>query len=72
MQPFKSNIVKQIETIPEGRIFTFADITFPRDKFANMAGRHLLLTKEPKTNCGGRGGDYKPKTTKLGWGELVV
>jgi predicted transcriptional regulator of viral defense system len=34
---FKSDILKQVERIPEGKIFTFSDIVFPMEKFANLA-----------------------------------
>jgi len=72
MQSFKSNIVKQIETIPEGRIFTFADITFPRDKFANVAVILSQLTKEQKLIRVERGAYYRPKQSSLGLGLLPV
>ncbi|MCE5226441.1 MAG: hypothetical protein LLG05_11375 [Porphyromonadaceae bacterium] len=72
MQSFKSNIVKQIETIPEGRIFTFADIAFPMDKFANVAVILSQLTKEQKLLRVERGAYYRAKQSSLGLGLLPV
>ena len=72
MQSFKSNIQRQIELIPEGKIFTFKDLTFPISKFANVA---VILSELSKTNKLARiekGAYYKPKKSSLGLGYLPV
>ncbi|GHV10249.1 hypothetical protein FACS1894162_3360 [Bacteroidia bacterium] len=72
MQSFKSDIQKQIDTIPEGKIFTFSELVFPRTKFANVA---VILSNLAKTNKLARiekGAYYKPKQSNLGLGTLPV
>jgi hypothetical protein len=48
MQSFQPNIQKQIELIPEGKIFTFKDIDFFLSNFANVAVILSCLSKENK------------------------
>ncbi|MDR1054483.1 MAG: DUF6088 family protein [Prevotellaceae bacterium] len=72
MQSFKSNILKKIEAIPEGKIFTFGDISFPVTKFANVAVILSNLTKENKLVRVERGAYYRPKLSNLGLGFLPV
>jgi hypothetical protein len=72
MESFKSNILKQIENITEGKIFTFSDISFPIAKFANVAVILSNLTKENKLVRVERGAYYRPKLSNLGLGFLPV
>ncbi|MDR2651593.1 MAG: DUF6088 family protein [Prevotellaceae bacterium] len=72
MQTFKSDIQKQIELIPEGKIFTFDDLVFPLSKVANVAVILSGLFKENKLARIERGAYYKPKQSSLGLGYLPV
>ena len=72
MKSFKSNIIKQIELIPEGKIFTFADLDFPIEKFANVAVIISMLSKEKTLVRVGKGAYYRPKQSSLGLGVLPV
>ncbi len=72
MESFKSDIHKQIEKIPEGRIFTFADLVFPIAKFANVAVILSNLAKAGKLARIEKGAYYKPKPSSLGLGNLPV
>ncbi|MDR1984580.1 MAG: DUF6088 family protein [Prevotellaceae bacterium] len=72
MISFKSDILKQIERIPEGKIFTFRDITFPMAKFANIAVILSELSKEGQLVRFEKGAYYRPKQSSLGLGILPV
>ena len=72
MESFKSDIRRQIELIPEGKIFTFKDIVFPVSKFANVAVILSGLSKENKLARIEKGAYYKPKQSILGLGYLPV
>jgi hypothetical protein len=72
MESFKANIYKQIEKIPEGRIFTFNDLAYPLPKFANVAVILSHLTKEKKLKRVEKGAYFKPKLSSLGFGYLPV
>jgi hypothetical protein len=72
MQSFKSDILKKIEAIPEGKIFTFSNISFPVAKFANVAVILSNLAKENKLVRVERGAYYRPKLSNLGLGFLPV
>ena len=72
MKSFKSNIIKQIELIPKGKIFTFADLDFPIEKFANVAVIISMLSKEKTLVRVGKGAYYRPKQSSLGLGLLPV
>ena len=72
MKSFKSNIIKQIEFIPEGKIFTFADLDFPIEKFANVAVIISGLSKEKKLVRVEKGAYYRPKQSSIGLGVLPV
>ena len=48
MKSFKSEIISQIDIIPEGKIFTFSNLDFPMEKFANVAVVLSDLSKEKK------------------------
>jgi hypothetical protein len=72
MESFKSDIQRQIELIPEGKIFTFNDLAFPLSKFANVAVILSGLSKENKLARIEKGAYYKPKQSSLGLGYLPV
>jgi hypothetical protein len=72
MQSFKSDIQKQIDLIPEGKIFTFKDLAFPLSKFANVAVVLSELSKANKLSRIEKGAYYKPKQSSLGLGNLPV
>ena len=72
MDTFKSNIHKQLDRIPEGRIFTFDDLVFQSPKFAQVAVILSNLTKEKKLIRIEKGAYYKSKSSSLGLGYLPV
>ena len=72
MKSFRSNIIKQIETIPEGKIFTFTDLDFPVEKFANVAVILSELAKGKKLARVEKGAYYRPKQSSLGLGVLPI
>lgn len=72
MKSFRSNIIKQIETIPEGKIFTFTDLDFPVEKFANVAVILSELAKRKKLARVEKGAYYRPKQSSLGLGVLPI
>jgi len=72
MKSFKANIYKQIDTIPEGKIFTFGDLSFSQPKFAYVAVILSNLTKENKLKRIEKGAYYKPKHSSLDLGVLPV
>jgi hypothetical protein len=72
MQSFKSDIQRQIDLIPEGKIFTFKDLTFPISRFANVAVILSELSKANKLARIEKGAYYKPKQSSLGLGYLPV
>ena len=72
MESFKSNIHRQIEEIPEGRIFTYDDLIFPLSKFANAAVILSNMAKKKKLVRIEKGAYYKPKPSILGLGYLPV
>jgi hypothetical protein len=72
MTTFKSDIQRQIALIPEGKLFTFKDLTFPLPKFANVAVILSGLAKANKLVRIEKGGYYKPKQSGLGLGSLPV
>ncbi len=72
MKSFRSNIIKQIETIPEGKIFTFTDLDFPMEKFANVAVILSELAKRKKLARVEKGAYYRPKQSSLGLGVLPI
>ena len=72
MEPFTLKIKRQIDKLPEGRIFTFDDLDFPMIKFANVAVILSNLAKEKKLARIEKGAYYKPKPSSLGLGYLPV
>lgn len=72
MKSFRSNIIKQVESIPEGKIFTFADLDFSIEKFANVAVILSDLAKRKKLLRVEKGAYYRPKESSLGLGLLPV
>ena len=72
MASFKSDIQSQIELIPEGKIFTFKDLSFPLSKFANVAVILSGLTKAKKLVRIEKGAYYRPKQSSFGFGYLPV
>lgn len=72
MKSFRSNIIKQIEIIPEGKIFTFSDLDFPVEKFANVAVILSELAKGKKLVRVEKGAYYRPKQSSLGLGVLPI
>ena len=72
MKSFKTDIYSQIDNIPEGRIFTFGDLSFPQSKLANIAVILSNLTKEKKLARIEKGAYYKPRPSSLGLGALPV
>jgi hypothetical protein len=72
MQSFKSDIQRQIDLIPEGKIFTFKDLVFPMSKFSNVAVILSGLTQKNKLVRIEKGAYYKPRQSSLGLGYLPV
>ena len=72
MESFKLDIHRQIDNIPEGKIFTFGDLVFPMPKFGHVAVILSNLTKEKKIVRIEKGAYYKPKPSSLGLGNLPV
>jgi hypothetical protein len=72
VETFKSAIQRQIDQIPEGKIFTFKDLAFPLPKFANVAVILSGLSKANKLVRVEKGAYYKPKQSSLGLGCLPV
>ena len=72
MKSFKSDIISQIDIIPEGKIFTFSNLDFPMEKFANVAVVLSDLSKEKKVVRVEKGAYYRPKQSSLGLGVLPV
>jgi len=72
MESFHKTIQKQIEKIPEGKIFTFNDLIFPLPKLAHVAVILSNLTKNNKLVRIEKGAYYKPKTSLFGLGYLPV
>jgi len=72
MKSFKSDIINQIEIIPEGKIFTFSNLDFPMEKFANVAVILSDLSKAKKVVRVEKGAYYRPKQSSLGLGVLPV
>jgi len=58
--------------MPEGRIFTFDHLVFPKSRFANVAVILSNLTQEKKLARIEKGAYYKPKLSTLGLGCLPV
>ena len=72
MKSFKSDIISQIEVIPEGKIFTFSNLNFSMEKFANVAVILSDLSKAKKVVRVEKGAYYRPKQSSLGLGVLPV
>ena len=72
MKSFKSDIINQIEIIPEGKIFTFSNLDFPMEKIANVAVILSDLSKAKKVVRVEKGAYYRPKQSSLGLGTLPV
>jgi hypothetical protein len=72
MKSFRSNIIKQIEIIPEGKIFTFTDLDFPMEKFANVAVILSELAKGENLVRVEKGAYYRPRQSSLGLGVLPI
>lgn len=72
MVSFRKEIIRQIEEIDYGRIFTFRDLSFERDKTANVA---VLLSEQNRKGMlvrVGKGTYYRPKKSVLGLGKLPL
>lgn len=72
MKSFRKSILLQIESIAEGRIFTFADLDYSVSKAANVA---VLLSEQCKKGLLvriERGAYYRPAKSSLGLGYLPV
>lgn len=72
MKSFKSEIISRIELFPKGKIFTFADLDFPMEKFANVAVILSDLSKAKKVVRVERGAYYRPKQSSWGLGVLPI
>jgi len=72
MKSFKSEIQRQIDLIPEGKIFTFKDFDFPLSKFASLAVILSGLSGAKKLVRIAKGAYYKPGLSSLGLGYLPV
>ena len=72
MLSFRKTILKQIEQIEPGRIFTFRDLSFSVSKAANVA---VLLSEEYRKGTvlrAEKGAYYRPQKSTLGLGNLPV
>jgi hypothetical protein len=72
MQSFKAEIQLQINKMPEGRIFTFSDLSFPTFKIAHVAVIMSRFVKEKKLARIEKGVYYKPKLSDLDLGYCLV
>lgn len=72
MASFRKEILRQIERMDAGRIFTFRDLSFETEKTANVA---VLLSEQSRKGVLVRvekGAYYRPGKSVLGLGELPV
>lgn len=72
MASFRKEILEQIERIDTGRIFTFRDLSFEKEKTANVA---VLLSEQSRKGVLVRvekGAYYRPKKSVQGQGKLPV
>ena len=72
MASFRKEILRQIERIDAGRIFTFRDLSFDKEKTANVA---MLLSEQNRKGVLVRiekGAYYRPQKSMLGLGRLPV
>ena len=72
MESFRKEILRQIERIERGRIFTIRDLSFDSKKTANVT---VLLSEQCKKGVLTRlerGAYYRPKESVLGFGPLPV
>ena len=72
MESFRKDILRQIEQIERGRIFTFRDLKFDLKKAANVA---VILSEQKKKGVLDRvekGAYYRPKESVLGFGHASV
>jgi hypothetical protein len=72
MASFKSDILNQIERIPEGKIFTFNNLLYPMAKLVNLAVILSDLSKSGQLVRYRKGAYYRPKRSSLGLGALPV
>ena len=72
MKSFKSNIEKQINNIPKGRIFTYDHLSFSPSKFAHVGVILSHLTQENLLIRIEKGAYYRPESSILGLGNLPV
>lgn len=72
MVSFRKEMLQQIERMEAGRIFTFRDLSFDKEKSANVA---VLLSEQSKKGFLVRiekGAYYRPRKSALGFGKLPV
>ncbi|MDR3286564.1 MAG: hypothetical protein LBT27_03885 [Prevotellaceae bacterium] len=69
MQTFKENILKQIEKIEIGKIFTTDDLNFPIEKLGQVNNILSTQNRNGALDKIENGAYYKAKTSKLGLGK---
>lgn len=72
MKSLKENISEQIKRIESGKIFTFKDLVFPFDKYANVSVVLSEKSKKGELIRIEKGAYYKPRKSALGLGNLPV
>ena len=72
MESFRKKILRQIERIERGRIFTFRDLKFSPDKAHNVAVLLSELSKKTVVKRIDKGAYYRPKESVLGLGPVPV
>ena len=72
MESFRKNILRQIEQIDAGRIFTFRELSFDLGKTANVAVLLSELSRKGMLVRVEKGAYYRPRKSALGLGNLPV
>ena len=72
MDSFRKNILRQIEQIDAGRIFTFRELSFDLGKTANVAVLLSELNRKGMLVRVEKGAYYRPRKSALGLGNLPV
>ncbi len=72
MNSFRKNILRQIEQIDTGRIFTFRDLSYDLSKTANVAVLLSELSREGTLVRVEKGAYYRPRKSAFGLGNLPV
>lgn len=72
MESFRANIIRQIDHIKRGVVFSLYSFTFPIEKTANVCVLLSELYKKGIIKRVGKGNYYKPLMSSVGLGELPL